>query len=89
MTETQIKKIQLLQKCTFLPGSYQKRFVHSMGSIAVLRPEMEITEKQDKYLHDLFHQYRKQIGREHARLCDCKEAKQLQAERELLKDIPA
>ena len=35
----------------------------------------DLTEKQSKYLDLLFHQYRNQMKGDHARLCNCKEAK--------------
>jgi len=40
---------------TFLPASYDKRFVNSIGI------EAECTEKQLKYIEFLFNKYRRQI----------------------------
>lgn len=52
-------KIQALCHCTFLPGSYAKRFVRAMGS---KKPDDELTEKQIAYLDKLYWMYRKQIN---------------------------
>lgn len=80
MNETQIRKALALGKCTFLPGSYQKRFAGNMEHAARHHPEQELSKKQADYLEQLFHMYRKQIGNAHNQLCDCKEAKQARAQ---------
>jgi hypothetical protein len=49
-------------KCTFLPGSREKRFVKAMAFRAENDPELELTENQAKYLTDLVHKYRKQLA---------------------------
>ena len=79
MTDEQKQKARALEKCSFLPGSYQKRFAHSVAATARYKPELDLTEKQAKYLNDLFHQYRRQIKVEHVRFCDCAEAKKARA----------
>lgn len=59
MSEDQHIKIEALNQCSFLPGSYQKRFVRDMG----MRPmDYELSEKQTAYLDKLYWQYRKQIS---------------------------
>lgn len=59
MTDEQHRNLRRLNQCTFLPGSYTKRFVRDMAS----RPkEYELTEKQAAYLDKLVHQYRKQLA---------------------------
>lgn len=63
MTEDQITKAQALSRCTFQPGSNAKRFVRDMARLANDNPDQELTERQRKYLDDLFHSYRRQIGR--------------------------
>lgn len=63
MTEDQITKAQALSRCRFLPGSNAKRFVRDMARLASEKPDQELTERQRKYLDDLFHSYRRQIGR--------------------------
>lgn len=62
MTAEQIEFAAKLSRCTFLPGSYDKRFVRDMHAIAENKPEQELTEKQDAYLRTLMHRYRRQIG---------------------------
>lgn len=59
MTTEQNLKIQALCHCTFLPGSYQKRFVRAMGSKT---PADDLTEKQAAYLDKLYWMYREQIN---------------------------
>jgi hypothetical protein len=71
MTELQINKALALLKCTFLPGSFQKRFAKDMGAMARNNPQAELTEKQAAYLDLLFHQYRRQIPNSHKRWCYC------------------
>ena len=63
MTNDQIIKAKALSRCRFLPGSNAKRFVRDMARLASDNPDQELTEKQRKYLDDLFHSYRRQIGR--------------------------
>jgi hypothetical protein len=74
MNEIQIDKAKALAKCTFPVGSNQKRFAGNMASLANLKPETELTEKQAGYLDLLFHQYRRQIPKSHRRLCSCPDA---------------
>jgi hypothetical protein len=62
MTNSQIDMILSLKQCTFVPGSFQKRFVQSMLSHAAFRPGTPLTDRQGRYLAELFHKYRKQIG---------------------------
>lgn len=80
MTNNQKDKARALARCTFPVASNQKRFASAMVSMARNNPDKELTEKEAKYLDDLFHSYRRQMKMEHARLCDCKEAKQTRAE---------
>lgn len=62
MTPEEIKTALALRKCTFLPGSYEKRFVASMASIAECNSTIELSEKQKAYLAKVKHRYRKQLG---------------------------
>ena len=64
MTPEQRAKVQQLIRCTFLPGSYQKRFVQDLH--ARLEDDTPLTEKQAAYLDKLHHMYRKQIERLHS-----------------------
>ncbi len=74
MTDEQYHKAIALGRCIFPVASNQKRFANAMLSVARNAREKELTEKEAKYLHDLFHSYRRQMKGEHTRLCDCKEA---------------
>ena len=78
MTPNQIEMILKLRKCTFLPGSFQKRFVRNMFNRAALNPNPPLTERQARYLAELFHKYRKQIGsQDHNLYCElCIKAEQ-------------
>ena len=62
MTEQQILKTKALARCSFLPASYEKRFVKDMANIASSEKaaEYSLSEKQAAYLDKLFHRYRNQ-----------------------------
>jgi hypothetical protein len=64
MTPEQRAKVDDLIRCTFLPGSYQKRFVHDL--YARRNDENALTENQAQYLDKLHHMYRRQIERLHS-----------------------
>lgn len=60
MEQYQRDMINELRACTFLPGSYQKRFVRDMST----KPDdYELSEKQAAFLEKLHYMYREQIGR--------------------------
>lgn len=60
MDEEEKQAAQALAKCTYLPGSFEKRFARDMDSIA--RGEHPtITAKQRVWLWKQVHRYRKQI----------------------------
>jgi hypothetical protein len=68
LTPEQIRAIKLLSRCTFLPASYDKRFVRSM--VAKLHdPEpLPLTARQHTVLMEKVHRYRRQHGQ-----CTCLE----------------
>lgn len=74
MDKEQITMATILSRCTFQPGSYQKRFARAMLAHAALKPDEPLTDKQGEYLARLFHMYRKQIGsldhNLHCQLCN-------------------
>lgn len=59
MTAQQQKWIAQLSRCTFLPGSFDKRFVRDMADLGIYDV---LTEKQALCLHRLAYHYRKQRG---------------------------
>jgi hypothetical protein len=59
MTEQQQQWIAELSRCSFYPGSYDKRFVRDLESYS---PDKELTEKQAAFLEKLAWRYRKQRG---------------------------
>lgn len=59
MTDQQRKWIQELTRCTFQPGSWEKRFVRDL---AALSPYDVLTERQAAALHRTAYRYRKQRG---------------------------
>jgi hypothetical protein len=60
MSEEQYRKLQTLwKKVTFLPGSWDKRFVRNLSSKAMTD---EITEDQAKWIEIVWYRYRKQLG---------------------------
>jgi hypothetical protein len=66
MTPEQLRAITLLSRCTFLPGSYDKRFVRSMRQMSEAPEPIPLTEKQDALLWVMVHRYRRQHGQ-----CTC------------------
>jgi hypothetical protein len=58
MTDEQYAAIQLLTRCTFLPGSYEKRFV---GDMSLKLKTDELTERQSAFLARVAYRYRGQI----------------------------
>lgn len=57
LTDDQKKAIASLARCTFLPGSFEKRFARDMAS----QVEEGLTPKQYAFARDLIFKYRKQI----------------------------
>jgi len=74
MTESQMNMVLDLHRCTFLPGSFEKRFVKSLFNSMARIENKPLTEKQSRYLAQTFHKYRKQIGIQdhnlHCQLCN-------------------
>lgn len=61
MTEDQlIIAVNLYDRCTMLPGSWDKRFAAEMYSLACLRV-VDLTPKQDEWLYRLLYKYRAQL----------------------------
>lgn len=54
------KCIQALSKCTFIPGSFEKRFVRDMETLGEY--DM-LSKKQTAFLERLAWRYRQQIGK--------------------------
>jgi hypothetical protein len=90
MTPEEVKMIDALRGCNFLPGSYDKRFVRSIWEmLAKENPEKPkpLTENQHIYLVALFHKYRNQHLAHEASECPvCLDIKRkvLEAEKEKL-----
>lgn len=63
MTQEQIMQAKLLDGCTYLPGSFEKRFARNMAALAETNPEKELTAKQADWLEKQFFRYRNQIGK--------------------------
>jgi hypothetical protein len=53
-----------LDKCRFVPGSYEKRFVREMAALARSDTWWEtfLTEKQRAFIQKIAHRYRNQLG---------------------------
>ncbi|MCZ2074141.1 MAG: hypothetical protein LC130_03970 [Bryobacterales bacterium] len=58
MTNEHYEALRYLVRCTFLPGSYVKRFVNDLFYKPI---DTELTEKQAAYLDKVTWQYRKQL----------------------------
>lgn len=63
MTAEQIAQIKALrQHVTFLPGSYDKRFVADLSGQANSNPDKPLTERQAIFLEKLCYKYRRQLN---------------------------
>lgn len=56
LTPLERKMLRLLAGCTFLPGSFEKRFVRSISD------QTALTEKQRALFHKMFYRYRRQMN---------------------------
>jgi hypothetical protein len=65
MDDSQAQKINLLSRCVFQVGSYDKRFVRNLAGLST---DVELTPKQAHLLEQIFHRYRRQI-RNHKTIC--------------------
>ena len=63
MSEEQIAQAKLLNRCTYLPGSFEKRFARNMAALAESNPDKELTAKQSEWLEKQFFRYRNQISK--------------------------
>ena len=61
MTEEQILVAQALERCTFLPGSPEKRFARDMGSRSRTLHPAALTERQARHLARLAWRFRRQM----------------------------
>lgn len=61
MTPDQITKALKLRTCSFLPGSWDKRFAKDIGDVAKQDPGKELTPAQAEWLDKLTHRYRRQL----------------------------
>lgn len=50
-----------LDKCTYLPGSFEKRFARDMAFFAKNQPDRELTARQKEWLYQQLKRYRRQI----------------------------
>lgn len=61
MTEHEIDLAAALGRCSFLPGSAEKRFCRSMAEIAACSPQKELTLRQRHYMEIMAWRYRRQL----------------------------
>lgn len=61
MLEDEKIVIKALDKVTYLPGSWNKRFAGSMVSLMMASPEKELSEKQKEWIYRLLYRYRRQV----------------------------
>lgn len=62
MDTVEKRAVICLHGCTFLPGSWDKRFVRSLYSQLESEPNKSLTLKQQKHLRQLHHRYRNQLS---------------------------
>lgn len=60
LTAEQLRAIRLLSRCTFLPASWDKRFVRDMVAKANDPEPVPLTERQHRCLMEKVHRYRRQ-----------------------------
>jgi hypothetical protein len=61
MTDHQRAVAEALSRCSFLPGSHDKRFARDMGASARQTPTPDLTERQATHLDRLAFKYRRQM----------------------------
>lgn len=61
MTRTEIRAVNALSLCSFLPGSFDKRIVRLWGEAARERPKRPMSEKGRAFMWRLVWKYRRQI----------------------------
>jgi hypothetical protein len=61
MTPAERQIALALARCTFLPGSWQKRFARDMAAMATHAPDHPLSERQTAWLIRLAHTYRRQL----------------------------
>ena len=61
MTSAERQIALALAGCTFLPGSWQKRFARDMAATATHAPDHPLSERQTAWLIRLAHIYRRQL----------------------------
>lgn len=61
MTDEQRLMAIALARCVFVPGIATKRFARDMAFRAGLADAGPLTEKQDRYLREAVHKFRRQI----------------------------
>lgn len=59
MDQIHHQRIQALNKCTFLPGSWPKRFVRSLATYPA---DKELTEAQERWLTRIAWMWRNQLS---------------------------
>lgn len=60
MTEEEKRMVRILYQCSFLPASFDKRFVKGKYRHLQQTPDKPLTEKGHNCLVRLFHRYRRQ-----------------------------
>ncbi len=68
MDATDTRMIRALKKCSFLPGSIEKRFITSLAETMAHATYKDLTPAQWYFMISLYHRYRGQIS-DHANHC--------------------
>jgi hypothetical protein len=77
MTPEQIEIALSFNRVTFLPGSWNKMFAHSLNSQAKNRPELELSKAQDEWMYRILYTFRKQIPDVYQKYCNNPNCKKL------------
>jgi hypothetical protein len=71
MTDDEKIVISALDRVTYLPGSWNKKFAGAMVSLMRTSPEKELSEKQGQWIYRLLYRYRRQVPEVYERYRDC------------------
>ena len=61
MTDEEKEVIGALDRVTYLPGSWNKKFARAMVLLMRVSPEKELSEKQGQWIYRLLYRYRRQV----------------------------
>jgi hypothetical protein len=70
MSEQEKEVIGALDRVTYLPGSWNKKFAGAMVSLMRTSPDKALSEKQGQWIYRLLYRYRRQVPEVYERYKD-------------------